>query len=39
MVMSFVVGVHKTVPKGLEKGLAVLEIRGRFETIQTTTLL
>ena len=28
-----------TVPKGLLKRLADLEIRGRVETIQTTTLL
>ena len=35
-VIPIVVG---TVPKGLEKGLESLEIRGRIDTIQNTALL
>ena len=34
-----VAGAFGTVPKGLEKGLVGLEIRGRIKTIQTTALL
>ena len=34
--MSIVIGAVGTVPKGLEKELEDLEIRGRAETIQTT---
>ena len=38
-VIPIVIGVFGTVTKGLSKGLVDLEIRGRVETIQTTTLL
>ena len=38
-VIPIVVGALGTVPKGLEKGLENLEIRGKLETIQTTALL
>ena len=38
-VIPVVTGVLGTVTKGLIKGLEDLEIRGRVETIQTTTLL
>ena len=38
-VITMVVGAFGTDPKGLERGLKELEIRGRIETIQTTTLL
>ena len=38
-VIPIAVGALRTVPKGLERGLEELEIRGRIETIQTTTLL
>ena len=38
-VIPTVVGALGTVPKGLEKGLESLEIRGRIETIQNTALL
>ena len=39
MVIPIVVGALGTVPKGLEKMLEELEIRGRIETIQITALL
>ena len=38
-VIPVVVGALGTVLKSLERGLEVLEIRGRIETIQTTALL
>ena len=38
-VISIRVGELGTVTKGLIQGLEDLEIRGRVETIQTTTLL
>ena len=38
-VMPIVVGALGTVTKGLSKGLEDLEIRGRVETIRSTTLL
>ena len=38
-VMPIIIGVLETVPKGLESGLAELEIEGQIETTQTTTLL
>ena len=38
-VIPIVVGALGTVPKGLERGLESLEIRGRIETIQNTALL
>ena len=38
-VIPFVIGGFGTVTKGLLKGLKDLEIRGRVETIQSTTLL
>ena len=34
-----VIGALRTVHKGLEKGLEELEIGGRIDTIQTTSLL
>ena len=34
-----IIGVPGTIHRGLENGLEVLEIKGREETIQTTTLL
>ena len=37
--IPIVIGALDTVTKGLLKGLEDLEIRGRVETIQTTTLL
>ena len=37
--IPIVIGALDTVTKGLIKGLVDLEIRGRGETIQTTTLL
>ena len=37
--IPIVIGVHHTVTKRLVHGLKDLEIRGRMETIQTTTLL
>ena len=37
--IPIVVGALGTVPKGLEKGLENLEIRGRIDTIQNTALL
>ena len=38
-VITIVIGALGTVTKGLVQGLVDLEIRGRVETIQTTTLL
>ena len=38
-VVPNVIGAIGTVPKGLEKSLSELEIKGRIETIQTTALL
>ena len=38
-IISIVVGAFGTVTKGLLKGLEDLEVGGRVETIQTTTLL
>ena len=38
-VIPIVIGALGTVPKGLEKSLSELEIKGRIETIQTTALL
>ena len=38
-IISIVVGALGTVPRGLEKRLEKLEIRGRIETLQTTVLL
>ena len=38
-VIPIVVGALGTVPKGLERGLENLEIRGRIDTIQNTALL
>ena len=37
--MLFVVKVFVTVPKSLENNVGELEIRGRMETIETTSLL
>ena len=37
--VPIVIGALGTVPKGLEKNLSELEIKGRIETIQTTALL
>ena len=39
MAIAIVVGSLETVHKGLDKRLGELEIRGRIETIQITTLL
>ena len=38
-VIPIVVGALGTVPKGMEKRLGELEIRGRIEAIQTTAVL
>ena len=38
-VIPIVVGALGTVPKGLERGLENLEIRGRIDIIQNTALL
>ena len=38
-IIPIVIGALDTVPKGLLKGLVDLEVGGRVETIQTTTLL
>ena len=38
-VIPIVIGALGTAPKGLERGLEELEIRGRIETVQTTALL
>ena len=37
-VIPIVVGSLGTIPKGLERGLEQMEIRGRNETIQTIAL-
>ena len=39
MEIPIVIGALGMVPKGLERSLEELEIRGRIETIQTTALL
>ena len=39
MVVTIVVGAFGMLPKGLEKRLEELEIRGRIKTIQITGLL
>ena len=38
-IIPIVIGAFGTVTKGLQKGLEDLEVGGRVETIQTTTLL
>ena len=38
-IIPIVIGAFGTVTKGLLKGLENLEVGGRMETIQTTTLL
>ena len=38
-IIPIVIGAFGTVTKGLLKGLGDLEVGGRAETIQTTTLL
>ena len=38
-VIPIVIGVHRTIPKGLVKGLEDLEIGGQVKTIKTTALL
>ena len=38
-IIPIVIGAFETITKGLLKGLEDLEIGGRVETIQTTTLL
>ena len=38
-IVSIVIGAFGTVTKGLLKGLEDLEVGGRVETTQTTTLL
>ena len=38
-IIPIVTGAYGTVTKGLLKGLEDLEVGGRVETIQTTTLL
>ena len=38
-IIPIVIGAFGTISKGLLKGLEDLEIRGRVETIQITTLL
>ena len=38
-IIPIVIGAFGTVTKGLLKGLGDLEVSGRVETIQTTTLL
>ena len=38
-IIPIVIGVFGTVTKGLLKGLEDLEVGGRVDTIQTTTLL
>ena len=37
-VVPLVIGVLRTVPKGLERGLEELKIGGRIKTIQTATV-
>ncbi len=39
MIVPIVIGAFGTVTKGLLKGLDDLEVGGRVETIQNTTLL
>ena len=39
MIVPIVIGALGTITKGLLKGLEDLEVVGRVETIQTTTLL
>ena len=39
IIIPIVTGAFGTVTNGLKKGLENLDIRGRVETIQTTTLL
>ena len=39
IVIPIVIGALGMVPKGSEKRLKVIEIRGRIETIQTTQML
>ena len=38
-VIPIITGALRTIPKGLVRGMEVLEIRGRAETIQNTALL
>ena len=38
-IIPIVIGAFGTVTKGLQKGLEDLEVGGRVETIQTTTIL
>ena len=38
-VVPIVIGALAMIPRGLEKSLDELDIRGRIETIQTTALL
>ena len=38
-IIPIVIGAFGTITKGLQKGLEDLEVGGRVETIQTTTLL
>ena len=38
-VIQIIGGILRTIPKGLERRLKELKIRGRIETIQTTALL
>ena len=38
-IIPIVIGAFGTVTKGLPKGLEELEVGGRMETIQTTTLV
>ena len=38
MVISIVIGMLGTIPKGLAKGVEEFEIRGQVDTIQTTAL-
>ena len=38
-IIPIVIGAFRTVTKGLLKGLEDLDVGGRVETIQTTTLL
>ena len=38
-IIPIVIGAFGTITKGLQKGLEDLEVGGRAETIQTTTLL
>ena len=38
-VIPVIVGALGTIPKGIEKRLGLLQIRGRIKTIQTTSCL